>query len=268
MLPSIDRLSPPTSGPSRAICRMLVLAPTRELAGQIAESARGLRPLHPPQGGHRVRRHLGRQEPPGRSTAASTSCVATPGRLVDLVDQRAIDLREVEILVLDEADQMLDLGFIHALKQIVRMLPKPSARRCSSRRRCPSAIQRAADQYLTDPAQVSVAPAATTAERVEQYVCFVGQTEKQALLTLMLREGFCSRGEMDRVLMFTRTKHGADRVVKKLAQAAASRQRDPRQQEPAAARDARSTSSRRAASRSSSRPTSPRAGSTSRASAT
>src|SRR5690606_31054661 len=81
----------------------------------------------------------------------------------------------------------------------------------------PKAIRDLAGQYLTDPAQVSVTPAATTAERVEQYVCFVGQTEKQALLTMALRKGLKS-GEMDRVLVFTRTKHGADRVVKKLAQ--------------------------------------------------
>jgi ATP-dependent RNA helicase RhlE len=81
----------------------------------------------------------------------------------------------------------------------------------------PQAIKQLAGQYLTDPGHVSVAPAATTAERVQQFVCFVGQTEKQALLTLALRKGLQS-GEMDRVLVFTRTKHGADRVVKKLAQ--------------------------------------------------
>jgi ATP-dependent RNA helicase RhlE len=81
----------------------------------------------------------------------------------------------------------------------------------------PNAIRQLADQYLTDPAQVSVAPQATTAERVQQFVCFISQSEKQALLTMSLRKGLKS-GEMDRVLVFTRTKHGADRVVKKLAQ--------------------------------------------------
>jgi ATP-dependent RNA helicase RhlE len=142
--------------------------------------------------------------------------IATPGRLVDLCDQRALDLSEVEILVLDEADQMMDLGFIHALKAIVRMLPAKRQTLFFSAT-MPSAIKQLAGQYLTNPAQVSVAPAATTAERVDQFVCFVGQTEKQALLTLALRKGLQS-GEMDRVLVFTRTKHGADRVVKKLAQ--------------------------------------------------
>jgi ATP-dependent RNA helicase RhlE len=113
--------------------------------------------------------------------------------------------------VLDEADQMLDLGFIHALRQIVKLLPAKRQTLFFSAT-MPKAIQDLADKYLTDPAQVSVTPVATTAERVEQYVTFVQQAEKQALLTLMLE-----RGQYDRVLIFTRTKHGADRVVKLLA---------------------------------------------------
>src|SRR4028118_1688335 len=125
-------------------------------------------------------------------------------------------LRNVEILVLDEADQMLDLGFIHALKQIVRMLPAKRQTLFFSAT-MPTAIKDLADKFLTNPAQVSVAPAATTAERVDQYVTFVQQAEKQALLTMMLRAGFAEKGNMDRVLIFTRTKHGADRVVKLLA---------------------------------------------------
>ncbi len=142
--------------------------------------------------------------------------VATPGRLIDLVEQGALTLREVEILVLDEADQMMDLGFIHALKQIVRMLPAKRQTLFFSAT-MPKTIQQLADQFLSDPVQVSVAPQATTAERVDQYVTFVQQAEKQALLTMMLRYGFSETGNMDRVLIFTRTKHGADRVVKLLA---------------------------------------------------
>jgi ATP-dependent RNA helicase RhlE len=142
--------------------------------------------------------------------------VATPGRLIDLIEQGALSLKNVEILVLDEADQMLDLGFIHALKQIVRLLPAKRQTLFFSAT-MPKAIKELADKYLTNPAQVSVAPAATTAERVDQYVTFVQQTEKQALLTMMLRAGFSDKGNMDRVLIFTRTKHGADRVVKLLA---------------------------------------------------
>jgi ATP-dependent RNA helicase RhlE len=215
MLPSIDRLVASDQRPRPRSCRMLILAPTRELAGQIAESARDYaRFAHLKVvtvfGGTSVGRN--KQE----LARGVDVCVATPGRLVDLAEQRAIDLSSVEILVLDEADQMLDLGFIHALKQIVRLLPTQRQTLFFSAT-MPNAIRQLADQYLTDPAQVSVAPQATTAERVIQQVAFCQNTEKQAFLTILLREGFASK-EMDRVLVFTRTKHGADRVVKKLAQ--------------------------------------------------
>jgi ATP-dependent RNA helicase RhlE len=215
MLPSIDRLRASDRGAPQRSCRMLVLAPTRELAGQIAASARDYGALS----GLRVASIVG-----GTSVGKDKQkmargvdiLVATPGRLVDLLDQRAMTLDAVEILVLDEADQMLDLGFIHALRRIVGLLPKKRQTLLFSAT-MPKAIRQLADQYLTDPAQVSVTPASTTVERVDQFVCFVGQSEKQALLTLALRKGLQS-GEMDRVLVFTRTKHGADRVVKKLAQ--------------------------------------------------
>src|SRR5690606_19958635 len=215
MLPSIDRLVAADKRPKPRTCRMLVLAPTRELAGQNAESARAYAQFAHLKvvtvfGGTSVGRN--RQD----VARGVDILIATPGRLVDLCEQGALDLGSVEILVLDEADQMLDLGFIHALKAIVRMLPAKRQTLFFSAT-MPNAIKQLASQYLTDPEQVSVAPAATTAERVEQYVCFVGQAEKQALLTMALRKGFAN-GEMERVLVFTRTKHGADRVVKKLAQ--------------------------------------------------
>ena len=216
MLPSIDRLVASRRGGARPqSCRMLVLAPTRELAGQIAESARAYGQF----AGLRVATIFGGTSI-GRNRADVARgvdvLVATPGRLIDVVEQGYLTLREVEILVLDEADQMLDLGFIHALKQIVKMLP---ARRQTLffSATMPKAIKELADRFLTDPATVSVAPQSTTAERVDQYVTFVQQGEKQALLTMMLRWGFSERGNMDRVLVFTRTKHGADRVVKLLA---------------------------------------------------
>ncbi|BBC72850.1 DEAD/DEAH box helicase [Altererythrobacter sp. B11] len=215
MLPSIDRLVAADKRPQRRCCRMLVLAPTRELAGQIAQSAQDYArfahlKIATVFGGTSVNRN--RQD----LARGVDILIATPGRLVDLTDQGALDLGQVEVLVLDEADQMLDLGFIHALRQIVRMIPKQRQTLFFSAT-MPKAIKDLASQYLTDPAQVSVAPAATTAERVEQYVCFVNQAEKQALLGIVLRDGF-KAGEMDRVLVFTRTKHGADRVVRKLAQ--------------------------------------------------
>jgi ATP-dependent RNA helicase RhlE len=216
MLPSIDRLVAADKRPKPRTCRMLVLAPTRELAGQIAESAREYGHFSHLKvvtvfGGTSVNRNK-------QDVARGVDIlIATPGRLVDLTEQRALDLSQVEILVLDEADQMMDLGFIHALKAIVKMIPKVRQTLFFSAT-MPKAIKDLAGQYLTDPVHVSVAPASTTAERVEQYVCFVGQAEKQALLTVVLRDGF-KAGEMDRVLVFTRTKHGADRVVKKLEQA-------------------------------------------------
>jgi len=215
MLPSIDRLLQSNKRAGPRACRMLVLAPTRELAGQIAESAREYsRFAH-----LRVATVFG-----GTSIGKNRQdvargvdvLVATPGRLIDLIEQRYLTLSEVEILVLDEADQMMDLGFIHALKQIVRLLPAKRQTLFFSAT-MPKTIKALADQFLTDPASVSVAPASTTVERVDQYVSFVQQSEKQALLTMMLRHGFSERGNMDRVLIFTRTKHGADRVVKLLA---------------------------------------------------
>jgi ATP-dependent RNA helicase RhlE len=211
MLPSIDRLAASAKRPQRGACRMLVLAPTRELASQIAESARAYSRFSHMSvatvfGGTSINKN--RQD----LSRGVDVLVATPGRLIDLVEQRYCDLRDVEILVLDEADQMLDLGFIHDLKRIVKMLP---ARRQSLffSATMPRAIQELADKFLTDPAQVAVTPSASTVERVEQSVTYVQQAEKPALLTMLLR-----REAMERVLIFSRTKHGADRIVKQLAQ--------------------------------------------------
>jgi ATP-dependent RNA helicase RhlE len=217
MLPSIDRLAASNKRPLPRNCRMLVLAPTRELAAQIAESAREYARFSHMKiatvfGGTSLgknRRDLDR---------GVDILVATPGRLIDLVEQGALDLRSVQILVLDEADQMLDLGFIHALKQIVRLLP-PKRQTLFFSATMPKTIRDLADRFLTDPAEVAVAPVATTVERVEQYVSFVSQPEKPALLTMMLRVGFGAKGSMERVLIFSRTKHGADRIVRQLGQA-------------------------------------------------
>ncbi|MGZ8361877.1 MAG: DEAD/DEAH box helicase [Allosphingosinicella sp.] len=215
MLPSIDRLRASQRRAGPRACRMLVLAPTRELASQIAESARAYGQFSQMRvatvfGGTSIGKN--RQD----LARGVDVLVATPGRLIDLTEQGYLTLREVEILVLDEADQMLDLGFIHALKQIVKMVPEKRQTLFFSAT-MPKAISELASRFLTDPAEVRVAPAATTVERVDQYVSFVNQAEKQSLLTMMLRLGFSDKGSMDRVLIFTRTKHGADRVVKLLA---------------------------------------------------
>src|SRR4051794_6160750 len=217
MLPSIDRLAASNKRPFPRNCRMLVLAPTRELASQIAESAREYSRFSKMSvatvfGGTSLAKNRRDVE------RGVDILVATPGRLIDLVEQGALDLRSVQILVLDEADQMLDLGFIHALKQIVRMLPAKRQTLFFSAT-MPKTIRDLADRFLTDPVEVAVTPAATTVERIDQYVSFVSQPEKPALLTIMLRVGFGPKGSMERVLIFSRTKHGADRIVRQLGQA-------------------------------------------------
>ena len=145
MLPSIDRLGQSNRRAGPAACRMLVLAPTRELASQIAESARAYSRFSQMRvvtvfGGTSVGKN--RQD----VARGVDILVATPGRLIDLIEQRALHLNEVEILVLDEADQMLDLGFIHALKQIVRLLPAKRQTLFFSAT-MPKAIKELADKY-------------------------------------------------------------------------------------------------------------------------
>ena len=210
MLPSLDRLANPRVHPIAKRVRMLVLAPTRELASQIAESARTYaRNINLTTGvvfGGTAPMKSVREVARGLDVL-----VATPGRLLDLVDQRAVDLSRLEILVLDEADQMLDLGFIHALKRIVQIVPKQRQTLFFSAT-MPKAIKTLADAYLTNPAEVSVTPAATTVDRIAQTVTHVNQAEKAALLTLFLQ-----KGEAERTLVFSRTKHGADKIVRQLA---------------------------------------------------
>jgi ATP-dependent RNA helicase RhlE len=209
-LPSLHHLAGNPRATPRHGCRMLVLSPTRELASQIAESfsayGRFLKlSVTTVFGGVPINRQIRQLE------RGVDVLVATPGRLLDLIDQRALQLRDVEIFVLDEADQMLDLGFIHALNRIVPLLSRKRQSLFFSAT-MPKTIAELADKFLTDPVKVAVTPVATTAERVEQRVTFVNQTEKQALLTLSLRDP-----AFERTLVFTRTKHGADRVVRHLA---------------------------------------------------
>ncbi|BCA59112.1 DEAD/DEAH box helicase [Sphingomonas sp. HMP6] len=210
VLPSIQHLVNNEKRVLPTHCRMLVLAPTRELASQIAESARDYGKFSKMSvatvfGGTSINKN--RQD----MSRGVDILVATPGRLLDLIEQRFVSLAMLEILVLDEADQMLDLGFIHALRKIVRMLPKQRQTLFFSAT-MPNAIRELANQFLNDPQTVKVAPVATTAERVDQKVVFINQGEKQAMLTILLRDE-----AVERSLVFTRTKHGADRVVKLLA---------------------------------------------------
>jgi ATP-dependent RNA helicase RhlE len=218
-LPSLHRLAADPRPRKSAACRMLVLSPTRELAAQIAENMRGYAKFL----NLSVQVVFGGVPAGKQARALVPGCdvlVATPGRLLDLIDSRALTLRHVEIFVLDEADQMMDLGFIVPLKRIANLLPKERQSLFFSAT-MPKAIAELGKQFIHDPVRVEVAPQATTAERVVQYAVHINQPEKQALLTLSLRKGLQS-GEIDRALVFTRTKHGADRVVRHLSAAGVS----------------------------------------------
>ena len=208
-LPSLHRLAADPKPRMNASCRMLVMSPTRELAAQIAENMRGYAKylnlsVQCIFGGVPV----GKQ---ARALVGGTDVlVATPGRLLDLIDQRALSLRNVEIFVLDEADQMMDLGFIVPLKRVANMLPKERQSLFFSAT-MPKAIADLGRQFIDNPVRVEVAPQATTAERVDQFLTYVNQNEKQALLTMRLKDE-----RVERALVFSRTKHGADRVVRHL----------------------------------------------------
>jgi ATP-dependent RNA helicase RhlE len=212
-LPILNRLNEQRQRPAQKSARVLVLSPTRELSGQIADSFRAygrhIRPLTVELaiGGVPINRQIR-----GMARGAEV-LVATPGRLLDLVNQRAVRLDTVEVLVLDEADRMLDMGFIYDIKKIVAMLPKERQTLFFSAT-MPQEITRLADQMLRNPARVAVTPQASTVEKVEQRVILTEKASKPALLAEVLKAE-----ATDRVLVFTRTKHGADKVVRGLQKA-------------------------------------------------
>jgi ATP-dependent RNA helicase RhlE len=211
-LPILHRLAmAPRPAPQKS-CRVLVLSPTRELSGQILQSFRAYgRHLRIKTAlaiggvsmGGQVRALLGGVE----------VLVATPGRLLDLVRGNALRLNSVECLVLDEADRMLDMGFIHDIRTIIAKLPAKRQTLMFSAT-MPRVITELAAQMLHDPARVAVAPAATTAERVDQRMVRVDRAAKLETLIDILR-----REPIERSLIFTRTKHGADKVARGLTRA-------------------------------------------------
>jgi ATP-dependent RNA helicase RhlE len=208
-LPLLDRLAAAQIRPPQLGCHILVLAPTRELASQIADSFRDY--------GRHMRISVTTVfggAPHGRQIRAMARgvdvLVATPGRLLDHLSGGTVRLDGVKALVLDEADQMLDLGFVEPIRRIVARLPKQRQTLFFSAT-MPAAIGRLADEMLTDPVKVSVAPQATTAERVAQRVIRVDAADKRMVLGQLLNSG-----GMARTLVFVRTKHGADRLVKQL----------------------------------------------------
>ncbi len=208
-LPTLHHLlEKPVKRRSRAP-RVLTLAPTRELALQIADSFSTYSQFMDCRvetvfGGVKISRQI---------RAMDRGCevlVATPGRLLDLMEQGAVRLDAVEFLILDEADQMLDMGFINDLKKILAKVPATRQTLLFSAT-MPKLIGDLAQRYLSDPVRVSIAPQGTTAERVEQGVIHVATGNKTAMLEAML-----NGADVERALVFTRTKHSADKVVRAL----------------------------------------------------
>lgn len=214
-LPLLDRLASNGSKPQSRKPRALILAPTRELAGQINDSIRAYgRHMHLRStvvfGGASIRPQI-------KTLAQGVHIlVATPGRLLDLMNQRHLRLDDVEVFILDEADRMLDMGFIPDVKKITAALPKKRQTMLFSAT-MPGTIQGLADGLLNDPVKVEVAPAASTVDKIEQSVLFVAKDKKRSLLGELM-----SDEKIARVLIFTRTKHGADRVAKHLHQSGVS----------------------------------------------
>jgi ATP-dependent RNA helicase RhlE len=209
-LPILQRLAaaPQAQGKRRPI-RALILTPTRELAAQVEEGFRDYG-RHLPL--YTTLVHGGVSERP-QITALQRGVdilVATPGRLLDLMNQRHVQLDKVETLVLDEADRMLDMGFLPDIRRIVAKVPTRRQTLLFSAT-LPHEIRDLARGLLANPVEVSVAPPSTPAELVDQSVYFVAKPQKTALLLHLLEPR-----DVTRALVFTRTKHGADRVARAL----------------------------------------------------
>jgi ATP-dependent RNA helicase RhlE len=206
LLPLLQRLA---ARPSTGRIRALVITPTRELASQIAERATAY------GAGSRLRHTVifggvGQRPQEHALRRGVDLLVATPGRLLDLHQQGLVRLDSVEILVLDEADRMLDMGFVHDVKRIIAAIPATRQTLFFSAT-MPREILSLAGGILRDAVRVSVTPAVTTAERVEQSLYLIAHEEKHALLERVLRGP-----GVERAIVFTRTKHGANRVSERL----------------------------------------------------
>jgi ATP-dependent RNA helicase RhlE len=208
-LPILSALIAVGRRPLPKTVRALILAPTRELATQITENLQSFAAETP----IRVQRVVGGASlnaQAERLARGTDILVATPGRLIDLLDRRALTLSEVKYLVLDEADQMLDIGFIHALRQIARLLP-PSRQTMLFSATMPKLIEELAQTYLKDPVRVQVSAPGKPADRIEQGVHFVNQGDKAKLLS-----DYLGAHLQERALVFARTKHGSDKLCRLL----------------------------------------------------
>jgi ATP-dependent RNA helicase RhlE len=212
-IPTIQLLNKSINGHRRKTeIKSLILTPTRELAIQIGESLSDY--------GHFSNlKHLVifggvPQNPQVRSLKNGVDIlVATPGRLLDLMDQGYISLSNLEIFTLDEADRMLDMGFVHDVKKVIKKIPVKRQTLFFSAT-MPDAILDLANSILNNPLKVEVTPVASTAELIQQELYLIDKTNKKKLLIDLLKES-----NADRILVFTRTKHGANKVVKDLVKA-------------------------------------------------
>jgi ATP-dependent RNA helicase RhlE len=209
-LPILQELAKNHKRPEPKCPRALILTPTRELAIQILDSFKVY-------GKHLKLKHtvifggVG-QGPQVKALRDGVDVlVATPGRLLDLIEQRCLRLDKIEIFVLDEADRMLDMGFIHSIRKILTMLPKKRHSLFFSATMPPD-IVKLANSMLTDPIKVEVTPQSTTVELIDQSVMYVEKSKKRDLLRRLLENK-----DFKRVIVFTRTKHGANRVVEILS---------------------------------------------------
>jgi len=209
-LPMLQRLAADPRPRRRFSPRALVLAPTRELAVQIGDSFRVYGRFLPLR--HAVIFGGVGQQPQVKALAAGVDIlIATPGRLLDLLEQGHLRLEGVSIFVLDEADRMLDIGFIRPIRRIIAALPKMRQSLCFSATMPPEVAGLCRD-ILRDPQRVEVTPPASTVERIDQRVFFVDAANKRRLLSTLLRDRTVARA-----LVFTRTKHGANRVAEQLS---------------------------------------------------
>ncbi len=209
VLPILQRLAADAANAAGRAPRALVLTPTRELAAQVAQSARDYGKYMP----LRTYQVFGGVSINPQISALRSGCdilVATPGRLLDLAQQRALDLSKVQVLVLDEADRMLDMGFIHDIRRIIKLLPQKRQNLLFSATYSDD-IRGLAERLLHNPMSVQVAARNAPIELVEQRAYRVQKEQKRHLLVHLIQEG-----QWRQVLIFTRTKHGANRLAQQL----------------------------------------------------
>jgi len=206
-IPILQNLS--KNKPSNRNIKALILTPTRELAIQIEENIQAY-------GKYLPLKHLvifGGVKPGNQEAALRKGVdilVATPGRLLDFISQGIISLKNLEIFVLDEADRMLDMGFVHDVKRVIKLLPQRRQTLFFSAT-MPAEIQKLANSILNNPVKVEVTPVSSTAETINQSVYFVQKEDKLDLLAHILKNDIA-----ESVLVFSRTKHGADKIARKL----------------------------------------------------